>query len=170
MANPAQRLPRRVEPAPGQESVWSYPRPPRLEPTTRRVRVEHAGELVVDSRRAVRVLETSHPPVWYVPPEDVRGDLLERAGGSSYCEWKGRAVYYDLVLGDRRVERVAWSYPSPGPAFRPIQGWLAFFADRADACYVDAERVRPQPGGFYGGWITDDVVGPFKGEPGTWGW
>ena len=164
------RHPRPDPVGPGQESVWDYPRPPRLERSGRRVRVEFAGVVVADSERAWRVMETSHPPVWYVPLEDVRTELLERAGGGSYCEWKGRAVYYDVVVDGRRAERAAWGYPTPVPAFRPIQGCVAFYAAAMDACWVDDERARPQPGGFYGGWVTSDVVGPFKGEPGTWGW
>ena len=170
MPPPVHSRPKRIEPGPGQESVWDYPRPPRIERCARRIRVELAGELVADSRRAWRVLETSHPPVYYVPLEDVRQELLQRSSGGSYCEWKGRAAYFDVVVGARRAERAAWGYPSPSTAFRALRDCVAFYPARMDACWVDDERVRPQPGGFYGGWITDDVVGPFKGEPGTWGW
>jgi uncharacterized protein (DUF427 family) len=170
MATPARSLPRRIPPGPGQESVWDYPRPPRVERCARRIRVEFAGEVVADTRRAWRVLETSHPPVYYVPLEDVRMDRLERASGGSYCEWKGRAVYFDVVAGGRRAERAAWAYPSPVAAFRDVKDCLAFYPAAMDACWVDGEQARPQPGGFYGGWVTDDVVGPFKGEPGSWGW
>ena len=159
-----------IPPGPGQESVWDYPRPPRLEPSDRRIRVIFNGVTIADSRRAYRVLETSHPPVYYLSPEDVRMEYFARAKGSSVCEWKGQASYYDLIVGDRRAEAVAWAYPAPTAAFAPIAGYLAIYPARMDACYVDDERATPQPGDFYGGWLTADVVGPFKGEPGSWGW
>lgn len=161
--------PRREPTGPGQESVWDYPRPPRLEPTGRLIRVEFAGAVVAETRRAFRVLETSHPPVYYLPPDDVRSEFLRPAPGSSFCEWKGKAVYHSLCVGGRTAEAVAWSYPEPTPAFSAIRGYLAFYAGRVDACAVDGQPVTPQPGGFYG-WITPDVVGPFKGGPGSWGW
>jgi uncharacterized protein (DUF427 family) len=116
------------------------------------------------------VLETSHPPTYYLPPEDIRLEYLSPAAGSSLCEWKGAARYYTLEVGGRRVERVAWSYPQLTPAFAAIKDYVAFYAAPMDACLVDGERVVPQPGDFYGGWITSDIVGPFKGEPGTRGW
>jgi uncharacterized protein (DUF427 family) len=165
-------LQRRTLPAagPGQESVWDYPRPPRVERSSRRVRVIVDDVVVADSVRAVRVLETSHPPGWYIPPEDVRLDLLETSGGTSVCEFKGRATYRDLRLGERRIRDVAWVYERPAPGFEAIRDHLAFYPGRVDACFVDDERVTPQEGGFYGGWITGDVVGPFKGGPGTLGW
>ncbi len=163
--------PRRVEPGPGQESVWDYPRPPRLEETTRLIRVEFGGQVIAESRHAWRVLETSHPPVYYVPPGDVRFEFVRQSStGGSFCEWKGGAVYHSLVVADRRSADAAWSYPDPTPAFAPIRGYLAFYPGRVDACTVDGVAVRPQEGGFYGGWITPDVVGPFKGGPGSWGW
>ncbi len=165
MARPAP-----IPPGPGQESVWDYPRPPRLEQTPRRLEVVFAGQVVADSVRGWRVLETSHPPVYYLPPGDVRTDLLRSAGGGSFCEWKGRARYWDLVVGNREARKVAWSYPDPTASFAPIRDHLAFYADPMDACRVDGAAVTPQPGGFYGGWITPDVVGPFKGGPGSWGW
>ena len=162
---------RKVQPRPGQESAWDYPRPPRLERTGRRIRIEHRNETLADTTRAWRVLETSHPPVYYVPSKDVRMDLLTRnPSGTSFCEWKGAAVYYDVVAGSDLVSRVAFSYEDPTSAFEPIAGHVAFYAGRLDRCTVDGETVRPQPGSFYAGWITDDVVGPFKGEPGTQGW
>jgi uncharacterized protein (DUF427 family) len=162
---------RRRDPvAPGQESVWDYPRPPRLERTPRRIRVVVAGETVVDSVNAWRVLETSHPPGYYIPPGDIRAGVLAPGAGASFCEWKGQARYWTLEVGDTRIENVGWSYPAPTPAFAPIADHVAFYAGPMDACYVDDERVTPQPGGFYGGWITSDIVGPFKGAPGTWGW
>ena len=165
------RMPRaRIEPGPGQESVWDYPRPPRLERTSRRLRVVFAGRTVVDTLAGWRVLETSHPPVYYVPAVDTDMTLLRAADGTSFCEFKGRSTYYDLVAGTRVSEQAAWTYPVPSQAFAPIAHHLAFYASRVDACYVDDERVAPQAGDFYGGWITADVVGPFKGAPGTSGW
>jgi len=125
---------------------------------------------VAETRHAQRVLETSHPPVYYVPREDVALEYLVEAPGSSWCEWKGRASYYDVVVGQARAERAAWTYRHPSPGYEAIQDHVAFYPGRVDACYVDGERVTPQPGGFYGGWITRDVVGPFKGDPGTRGW
>jgi len=162
--------PERIEPGPGQESVWDYPRPPRVEETSCQIRVVFNGIAVAETRRAKRVLETSHPPVYYIPPEDVRMAHLVEASGPSWCEWKGRASYYDVVVGDKRAVRAAWTYHEPSERFEGIKDHVAFYAGPMDACYVDGERVRPQPGGFYGGWITDDVVGPFKGEPGTQRW
>lgn len=155
---------------PGQESVWDYPRPPSAEVTERHVVVEFAGHVVADTRRAVRVCETSHPPVYYVPREDVAEDVLHRAGGGSWCEWKGAATYWDLVVDGRREPSVAWSYEDPSPGYEHLRGAIAFYPGRVDRALVDGERVRPQPGTFYGGWITDEVVGPFKGEPGTLSW
>lgn len=160
----------RTAPGPGQESVWDYPRPPRVERSDRRVQVVVDGMIVADTRRALRVLETSHPPVWYIPPQDVRVDLLERAGSTSFCEYKGCATYRTLRLGDRVIADVAWVYEQPAPGYEAIRDHLAFYPGRVDACTVDGERVTPQAGGFYGGWITSDVVGPFKGGKGTIGW
>ena len=159
-----------LAPGPGQESVWDYPRPPRLEPTPRRIRIVFAGETIADTRRAWRVLETSHPPVYYLPLDDIRREWLIAAPGSSFCEWKGGAVYWTLRVGGREAPRVAWSYPAPMLGFAPIRDHLAFYAGPLDECTVDGEAVCPQPGGFYGGWITAAVLGPFKGEPGTDGW
>lgn len=150
--------------------MWDYPRPPRLERTPRRIRVVVAGETVVDSVNAWRVLETSHPPGYYIPPGDIRTGVLVPGTGASFCEWKGQARYWSLELGDARVANAGWSYPAPTPPFAPIADHVAFYAGPMVACFVDDERVTPQPGGFYGGWITSDVVGPFKGGPGTWGW
>lgn len=153
------------------ESVWDYPRPPRVEPETRRVRVELGGETVADSTRAVRVLETASPPTIYVPREDVREDLLADAQGDhTYCEWKGRAHYLHAEAGGARADRAAWHYPDPHPGFDRLRDHIAFYAGRVDACYLDAERVTPQGGSFYGGWVTAEIEGPYKGEPGTEGW
>lgn len=162
--------PRRITPQPGQESVWDYPRPPALVETTKHVQVEVDGVLIADTRRAWRVLETSHPPVYYIPPEDVQLTYCEPIARSSFCEWKGMAAYYALAVGDRRIEQAAWYYPEPTPQFEVIRNHVAFYPSRVDACYVDGEKVQSQPGDFYGGWITQDIVGPFKGDPGTWGW
>lgn len=156
--------------ADGQESVWAYPRPPLLERTPRRIRAVVAGETLADSTRAWRVLETSHPPVYYVPRADCRMDLLEPSAGASWCEWKGEATYFDAVVEGERHQRAAWSYPRPTARFAEIRDHLAFYLPAIDAGYVDDERARPQPGRFYGGWITSDLVGPFKGEPGSEGW
>lgn len=126
---------------------------------------------IASSERALRVLETAGPPTYYVPPDDLRRDhLVSVEHASSLCEWKGRASYHDISVGERCARRAAWSYPHPNPPYTPLAGYLAFYPGRVDACFLDDERVRPQPGHFYGGWITDDIVGPFKGEPGSEGW
>ena len=169
------RRPQRIEPGPGQESVWDYPRPPRLERTHSLVRVEHAGVVVAETTAAWRVLETSQPPAFYLPPDDVAMEYLRANNMETWCEWKGTASYLDLVVGDVRGGEVvsqgaAWRYPSPARRFAPIAGHVAFYPQRVDGCFVDGERVRPQPGNFYGGWITSDVVGPFKGGVTTRGW
>lgn len=152
------------------ESVWDYPRPPRVETVPERIRIMVDGVMIADSLRAVRVLETSHPPTYYVPPADVRLELLSPGRGRSTCEWKGAAIYHSLTVGDRRIEDVAWSYERPQPGFESLAGYLAFYPGRVDEAWVGDERARPQAGGFYGGWITSRVTGPFKGEPSTIGW
>ena len=163
--------PQRLVPAPGQESVWDYARPPVVRPTTRHVRIHFADLTVAETRNALRVLETAGAPTWYLPREDVRINLLRPSDGRvTVCEWKGPATYFDLVVGDRTSPRAAWTYERPLPGFEALAGRIAFYAGRVDDATVDGEAVRPQPGGFYGGWVTDDVVGPFKGEPGTEGW
>jgi uncharacterized protein (DUF427 family) len=162
--------PNRIPPAVGQESVWDYPRPPRLEPTPKQIQVIFNGITIADSRQSWRVLETSHPPVYYIPPTDIKMEHLVLVPQGSFCEWKGNAVYYTVTVGDRQANNAAWAYPQPTPAFAPIKDHIAFYCQPMDACYVDGELVRSQPGGFYGGWITNDIVGPFKGEPGSWGW
>ena len=162
--------PRRIEPGPGQESVWDYPRPPRLENSSKLVRVIFNGEVIAETRNALRVLETSHPPVYYLPPEDIMQRYLQPAAGSSWCEFKGQAKYWSLDVDGQRSDNAAWSYPSPSPDFADIAGYLAFYASRVDECWVDDERVAPQAGDFYGGWITSRIVGPFKGGAGTHGW
>jgi uncharacterized protein (DUF427 family) len=160
----------RTPPAEGQESVWDYPRPPRLEPVGATVRVVFGGEEIAHSERALRILETSHPPTVYVPPEDLAPGCVVPAAGTSFCEWKGEAVYLDVIAGGRRAERAAWCYPDPTPAYAALRDHVAFYPAPMDACWIGEDRVTPQPGGFYGGWVTPRVVGPFKGAPGTWGW
>ncbi|MFF7385269.1 DUF427 domain-containing protein [Streptomyces griseoluteus] len=155
---------------PRTESVWDYPRPPALRSDDRRVRVECAGTVIADTRRALRVLETSHPPVFYLPPEDVRTDLLLAAHGSTWCEWKGRAVYWDLATGSGIRRRAAWSYPAPTGGYARLSDHIAFYPTQAGLCTVDGEVVRAQEGDFYGGWITAEIEGPFKGAPGTALW
>jgi uncharacterized protein (DUF427 family) len=167
------RLPRSVRPVPpgpGQESVWDYPRPPALARSDRRVVVRSGSVVIADSTSAWRVMETSHPPTWYIPRSDIIEQHLRRsATRTSVCEWKGAATYWDVVLADSTIPAVGWSYQNPTPRFVPITGHLSFMPGQIE-CLIDGERVQPQAGGFYGGWITADVVGPFKGEPGSWGW
>ncbi|MDO9711266.1 DUF427 domain-containing protein [Paracraurococcus lichenis] len=152
------------------ERVADYPRPPRLEPDDRLVRIILGGEEVARTREAWRVLETFHPPTWYLPPDAFRPGVLRPAPGGSLCEWKGRARYWTLAAGGRVAEAAGWSYPDPTPTFAAIAEHVAVYAGRMDACFLDDEQVTPQPGGFYGGWITRELVGPFKGGPGTQGW
>lgn len=155
----------------GQESVWDYPRPAVAESTPKRLQVILGGRVIADTTRGVRTLETSHPPTYYFPPEDIADGALKPVDGRSLCEWKGQARYFDVLGGDGRyLSRAAWAYPDPTPAFRPLTDYVAFMPQQMDRCIVDGEIVRPQDGDFYGGWITDDLAGPFKGGPGTWGW
>lgn len=156
-----------VKPQNGQESVWDYPRPPAVRPDFRSVQVRWAEHLLASTQRSIRLCETASPPTFYLPPDDVDTDRLVPAPGTSVCEWKGEARYW--ALADDPNEAVAWSYPDPRPRYRALKDRLAFYPGRVD-CFVDDEPVRPQSGRFYGGWITSDVVGPFKGEPGTGHW
>ena len=161
---------KRIEPKAGQESVWDYPRPPRLEAANKHLKIVFGGEIIAETTRAFRVLETSHPPVYYFPPEDLRMEFLTRNDGSSFCEWKGRAGYYDLRVGEKIAENAGWFYPDPTREFAKIKNYVAFYPSKMDACYVNDELVQAQDGDFYGGWITAEIVGPFKGGTGTWGW
>ena len=162
--------PQPIAPQPGQESVWSYPRPPRLELTEKPIQVVFNGEVIAETRRSMRVLETSHPPVYYIPPDDIQMQYLIASTRSTYCEWKGAGSYYTVSVGDKQAVEVAWYYADPTPEFAAIANYVAFYAAAMEACYVDGEKVTPQPGNFYGGWVTSDIVGPFKGEPESWGW
>ena len=156
--------------SPTQESVWDYPRPPRLEPTSQRVQIWFNQVMIADTCRAQRVLETSHPPTYYLPPDDVQMQYLIPSPRQSFCEWKGVAAYYSVEVNEQRAENAAWAYPSPTLNFEPIRDYLAFYPSRMALCKVDGETVEAQPGDFYGGWITANIVGPFKGSPGTLGW
>lgn len=161
----------RAEPAgPGQESVWDYPRPAIAELAHSHIVIQHRGRIVADTRSAVRTLETSHPPSYYIPRTDIAPGVLSRAAGSSLCEWKGTAAYWDVVLDDVVLARVGWSYAKPTPPFALLRDHVAFYAAPFDRCTVDGEIVMPQPGAFYGGWITSRVTGPFKGIAGSMGW
>ena len=155
---------------PGQESVWDYPRPPRVEHVARRVRIRLGGEVIVDTDDVVRVLETSHPPVYYLPISAFTTGALTPGEGSSYCEFKGGARYFDVHGGGQLRLRAAWTYPRPAAGFESLTGRVAVYARDMDLCSVDGVEVLPQPGRFYGGWITPEIVGPFKGEPGSLGW
>jgi uncharacterized protein (DUF427 family) len=141
-----------------------------VEPTSRRVRVIFGGVTIADTRRALRVLETSHPPTYYIPPNDLRMEYLTPTSKRSFCEFKGMAGYYTVQVGEQRAENAAWFYAHPSPGYEALAGYVAFYPGRMDACYVDDEQVVAQEGDFYGGWITSDIVGPFKGGLGTWGW
>jgi uncharacterized protein (DUF427 family) len=152
------------------ESVWDYPRPPALKACTRRVRIELGGRVIADTTAALRILETSHPPTIYIPPSDLVAECFEPAPGSSFCEFKGIATYFDVVAGDRREARCAWTYREPAAAYAALRDHVAVYPGRMDACRLDDELVRSQEGDFYGGWITADIAGPFKGGPGTFGW
>lgn len=166
----------RVRPAnsqpagPGQESVWDYPRPPRVEKVSSRVRVEFDGRVLAESSRALRVCETSSPPVYYIPPTDVELTAVLPSERTSFCEWKGVARYWTISTLGRTARDAAWSYSAPDPGYEAIQDYLAFYPRRMDACYVGEQRVTPQPGLYYGGWVTPDLVGPFKGVPGSEAW
>ncbi len=161
---------KKVKPKNGQESVWDYPRPPRLEKFNKEIKIVFNDTIIAKTNNAFRVLETSHPPVYYIPPKDIRMELLSPSIGNSFCEWKGSANYYDVKVKGKAVPKAGWYYYKPTEKFSDIRNYVAFYAEKMDGCFVDGEKVIGQPGGFYGGWITKDIVGPFKGEPGTFGW
>lgn len=153
------------------ENVWDYPRPPRLERVNERLVVIFGGDTIADTRGGYRVLETSHAPTYYLPPNDVvAGALVANAQRSTICEWKGRARYFDVVRGGQSAPAAAWIYEAPVARFKDIAGFVAFYAEPMDSCYVGDERVTPQPGNFYGGWVTANLVGPIKGATGTLHW
>lgn len=163
--------PQRIEPGPGQESVWDYPRPPQIETCLRLVTIRFGGAEIARSDRALRVLETAGAPTIYIPSDDIAMEHLRPATGrGSWCEWKGAATYFDLVSEGTVSPQAAWTYPSPTSAYGQLRGHYSFYPARTDGCYLDDELVSAQPGGFYGGWVTADIVGPIKGEPGTLGW
>ncbi|MGK7927914.1 MAG: DUF427 domain-containing protein [Spirulina sp.] len=160
----------RIEPGPGQESVWDYPRPAIAEPSDKQIKIIFNGVAIAESQRTYRILETSHPPVYYIPPEDVKMEYFSPTPRQTFCEWKGVAKYYAIAVGDQTIPNAAWYYPDPTPSFAAIKNYIAVYPSLMDACYVDGERVKAQEGDFYGGWITKDIVGPFKGGVGTRGW
>jgi uncharacterized protein (DUF427 family) len=164
------RRPVPERPRPDQESVWEYPRPPRVEPSRETVEVRLGGVVVARSTRTVRVLETSHPPSYYIPREDFSPGSLRPTAGSTWCEFKGEASYFDVLGAGDVAPAAAWTYPTPSRGFEAIAGHVAVMPGAMESCTVDGELVTPQEGGFYGGWVTSRVVGPFKGAPGTWGW
>ena len=155
---------------PEKESVWDYPRPPKLEDSEKQIKVVFNGLTIAETKSAKRVLETSHPPAYYIPPEDVQMNFLVPSTLTTVCEWKGKASYYTIELQGRRAENSAWYYPDPNERYAELKNYIAFYSQLMDACYVDGEMVKSQPGSFYGGWITSEIVGPFKGGPGTKGW
>lgn len=163
-------LRRRIEPGPGQESVWDYPRPPRLEDSDKHIQVIFNGITIADTHRAKRVLETSHPPVYYIPPEDIKMEYFIPTSRSTYCEFKGDTSYYTIQVGDKTIPNGAWYYRNPTPGYETMTNYIALYPGKMDACYVNGEKVQAQEGDFYGGWVTAEIVGPFKGGPGTWGW
>ena len=160
----------RQTPLDNQESVWDYPRPPRVEAVDQPIRVIFNGVTIAESTHAQRVLETSHPPVYYLPPEDIRMEYLRPTARHTSCEFKGAASYWTIKVGERVSENAGWSYETPQPGYESLKGSIAFYANKVDACFVGDEQVKPQAGDFYGGWITAKIVGPFKGTPGTEGW
>ncbi len=160
----------KITPGSGQESVWDYPRPPRLEDSDKHIQVILNGVIIADTHRAKRVLETSHPPVYYLPPEDVKMEYFTPTFRSTFCEFKGNASYYTVTVGDKTLLNGAWYYRKPTRGYEALANYIALYPSQMDACYVDGERVQAQEGDFYGGWSTRDVVGPFKGGVGTMGW
>jgi uncharacterized protein (DUF427 family) len=161
---------KRIKPKAGQESVWDYPRPPRLESFNGHIRIVYNSEIILDTQEAYRILETSHPPTYYVPVSQFRKDLLRINQSTSFCEFKGMAAYYDLQVHGKTAKKAAWHYPNPKTKYHALKDHVSVYAHLMDACLVNDELVDAQQGSFYGGWITTNIVGPFKGAPGTWGW
>ena len=162
--------PQRIKPAQGQESVWDYPRPPAIEQFKGSIEIVYEGTSILKCTEAYRVLETSHPPTYYLPVSQFLDGVVIPVHGSSFCEWKGQASYYNLTMNGRVADRCAWGYDNPSPRFSALKGHISVYASKVDECFVNGERVQSQEGDFYGGWITSNIVGPFKGAPGTWGW
>lgn len=152
-----------INPKKDQESVWDYPRPPKVVPDSRTILIKYGNVEIVKTTSAVRILETASPPTVYIPSSDINFDVLQKTSQTSRCEWKGEAIYWDLIIYGQVTHQVGWSYPEPFDDFSEIAGHLSFYPGKVE-CYLEGERVRPQPGGFYGGWITDKIVGPVKGE------
>lgn len=162
--------PKAEKPKKGQESVWDYPRPPKLEKVTSSVEVFFAGRRIASSNNALRILETSHPPTIYIPPSDIDLNILVKSNRSTFCEWKGIGGYYHLHSLKEKMLDAAWYYPDPKPNFIALKDHIAFYPSKVEACFINGERVHSQEGDFYGGWITSNIVGPFKGAPNTYGW
>ena len=161
---------KRIDPGPNQESVWDYPRPPIVEPTNKHIQIIFADVMIADTTQALRVLETSHPPVYYLPQNDILMRYLSFTKKTTVCEWKGEASYFSMLTSDKSAINAAWTYLSPKHPYEDIRNYIAFYPSMMDVCMVDKEIVVPQPGKFYGGWITRDIVGPFKGEIGSLNW
>ncbi|WP_421765424.1 DUF427 domain-containing protein [Ekhidna sp.] len=161
---------RKVKPDPGQESVWDYPRPPAIEQYSKHIRIVFNETIILDTNHSFRILETSHPPSYYLPKSSFKKGVLIKTAKTSFCEFKGRAHYYNIVLDNQIVKDAAWGYDSPNHRYGAIKNHICVYAKLMEACFINHERVTPQPGGFYGGWITKNVVGPFKGVPNSWGW
>lgn len=163
-------IPKRISPQAGQESVWDYPRPPRLEQTDRQIVVIFNGVVIAETRRPIRILETSHPPAYYLSPEDVQMAYFKPLTRTTFCEFKGMASYYDIQVGDKVASAAAWTYRTPSTGYAALKDYISLYVGRMDKVTLNGEQVRPQAGNFYGGWITDEIVGPFKGDAGTNGW
>lgn len=161
---------KKIKPKPGQESVWDYPRPPAIEPVTQHLKIIFNGQEIANSNQSYRILETSHPPTYYLPLSAFKDGTLIRTDRISYCEFKGEAIYYHIQAGDQSAKFAAWGYPSPNPRFGALKDHVSVYASRMESCFVGEEQVQAQQGDFYGGWITSKIVGPFKGGAGTWGW
>lgn len=164
------KKPTPIKPQKGQESVWDYPRPPKLEKVKKTIEIFFNDTLIAHTTNAYRVLETSHPPVYYLPLDDIKKEYLQNSERTTYCEWKGAGSYYHVFVNGKTAADAAWYYDKPKAGFEAIKGYPAFYAQSMDKCFINGVEVEPQPGGFYGGWITPEIVGPFKGEEGTWGW